>query len=33
MSILATGCEVGYNEVSGKGQLFWRWPIKFDSPT
>jgi AraC-like DNA-binding protein len=33
MSILPTGCEVGYNEVSGKGQLFWRWPIKFDSPT
>ncbi|MGW8206993.1 MAG: AraC family transcriptional regulator ligand-binding domain-containing protein [Hyphomicrobiaceae bacterium] len=30
---MATGCEVGYNELSDKGQLFWRWPIEFDSPT
>jgi hypothetical protein len=33
MPILATGCEVRYNEVSGKVQLFWSWPIEFDSPT
>ncbi len=33
MPILATGCEVGYTEVHGKGHLFWRSPIDFDMPT
>lgn len=33
MPILATGCDVGFTEAGGTGQLFWRSPVDFDAPT